>query len=143
MSRIRNYLSPAKRQDGILQGPHAGVPQGCGGGIEAAKLPDQRRDTDGETVCRPRRPGEHRFGVHPCGAGIVIVNGPPTMAVLPSSESDTEEPCSAGARPTAPVPTSFAPCCVHAPPERGRCRGCRPAQGAVRLTNGQLGPRAA
>src|SRR3954454_5496156 len=39
------------------------------------------------------------------------------MAVLPSPESATEVPCSAvptGLGPTAPVPTSFAPCCVHA-----------------------------
>jgi len=41
---------------------------------------------------------------------------PPTMAVLPSPESDTAMPCSAA--PTAPAPTSFGPCCVHVEPER-------------------------
>src|SRR5271157_3695923 len=41
---------------------------------------------------------------------------PPTMAVLPSAESATEEPCVAF--PTAPAPASLPPCWVHAPPER-------------------------
>ena len=42
--------------------------------------------------------------------------GPPPIAVSPSPESETEEPCSGGVE--APVPTSFA-CWVHVPPERG------------------------
>jgi hypothetical protein len=37
--------------------------------------------------------------------------GPPTMAVLPSAESATDEPWRAD---KAPSPTSF-PCCVHVP----------------------------
>src|ERR1035441_3374555 len=37
--------------------------------------------------------------------------GPPTMAVLPSDDRATEVPCSA--LPTAPVPSSLPPCCVH------------------------------
>src|SRR6516225_6943411 len=41
---------------------------------------------------------------------------PPTMAVLPSPDSETAEPWYA--RPTAPVPTSFAPCWLQTPPER-------------------------
>src|SRR6266404_2583499 len=41
---------------------------------------------------------------------------PPTMAVFPSPESDTEKPWCA--MPTASVPTSFVPCWVHIPPER-------------------------
>src|ERR1700720_4776840 len=41
---------------------------------------------------------------------------PPTTAVLPSADSATEMPCSAG--PTAPAPTSFLPCWVHTPPLR-------------------------
>src|SRR5262245_15671224 len=41
--------------------------------------------------------------------------GPPTMAVFPSPESDTETPCTA--LPTAPVPTSLA-CWLHTLPER-------------------------
>src|SRR6266446_4569270 len=45
----------------------------------------------------------------------LLSKGPPTMAVFPSAESDTEKPCSA--MPTAPVPTSFVPCWVHTPPE--------------------------
>src|ERR1017187_9962814 len=39
---------------------------------------------------------------------------PPTMAVLPSAERDTEEPCRAF--PTAPEPTSLVPCWVQTPP---------------------------
>src|SRR5262245_65641372 len=38
------------------------------------------------------------------------------MAVLPSAESATDIPWRAF--PTAPVPTSFLPCCVQAPPLR-------------------------
>src|SRR5262245_44332425 len=38
---------------------------------------------------------------------------PPTRAVLPSAESATDHPWFAF--PTAPVPTSFLPCCAHAP----------------------------
>ena len=36
---------------------------------------------------------------------------PPTMAVLPSPETDTESPCPA--LPTASVPTNFGPCCEN------------------------------
>src|ERR1019366_2625566 len=39
---------------------------------------------------------------------------PPTMAVLPSAERDTEKPCQA--LPTAPEPTSLDPCWVQTPP---------------------------
>src|SRR5436853_544809 len=41
---------------------------------------------------------------------------PPTMAVLPSADSETDLPCSAA--PVAPKPTSFPPCWVHLPPLR-------------------------
>src|SRR5262245_261971 len=41
---------------------------------------------------------------------------PPTMAVLPSPDTATEMPC--WAFPTAPLPTSLAPCWVHTPPLR-------------------------
>jgi hypothetical protein len=41
---------------------------------------------------------------------------PPTMAVLPSADSATEEPC--WAFPTAPLPTSLLPCWVQTPPLR-------------------------
>src|SRR5262249_37995123 len=41
---------------------------------------------------------------------------PPTMAVLPSAESATDPPWAPW--PTPPVPTSFVPCWVHAPPLR-------------------------
>src|ERR1700750_2138218 len=46
-----------------------------------------------------------------------LSRGPPTMAVLPLADSATEAPCSAF--PTAPVPTSFGPCC-----ENCACAGC-------------------
>src|SRR5262249_22322798 len=39
---------------------------------------------------------------------------PPTMAVLPSADNATEEPC--WAPPTLLPPTSFAPCCAQLPP---------------------------
>src|SRR5262249_14938849 len=39
--------------------------------------------------------------------------GPPTMAVLPSAESETELPWPAG--PTVPVPTSLEPCWLQTP----------------------------
>src|SRR6516165_1823307 len=77
MSKIPNCYPAAKRQDGILQCPDAGEPQGCGRGIEAAELPLQCRDALAETVCPPGRPGERRFGVHPRGAGEVIVDKSP------------------------------------------------------------------
>src|SRR5580700_6936218 len=41
---------------------------------------------------------------------------PPTIAVLPSAESATDQPWSAA--PTAPLPTSLAPCWVQTPPLR-------------------------
>src|SRR5437870_1571602 len=40
--------------------------------------------------------------------------GPPRIAVSPSEESPTDEPCAAP--PSAPIPTSSAPCCAHTPP---------------------------
>jgi hypothetical protein len=45
---------------------------------------------------------------------------PPTMAVFPSPDSETDQPCCAPLPygPTAPVPTSFAPCWLHTSPER-------------------------
>src|SRR5260221_66921 len=39
--------------------------------------------------------------------------GPPRIAVLPSEERATERPCFAF--PTAPIPTSLAPCCDQTP----------------------------
>src|SRR5947209_5869886 len=42
--------------------------------------------------------------------------GPPTMAVLPSAESATDVPWRAF--PTAPLPTSFLPCCFQTSPLR-------------------------
>src|SRR5207237_2412370 len=41
---------------------------------------------------------------------------PPISAVFPSSDSATLAPCSAA--PTAPLPTSFDPCCDQVDPER-------------------------
>src|SRR5262249_37244118 len=42
--------------------------------------------------------------------------GPPTMAVRPSPDKETEAPCPA--LPTAPVPTSLCPYWVQIPPPR-------------------------
>src|SRR5664279_1258233 len=47
---------------------------------------------------------------------FVLSPYPPTMAVLPSEDTATEEPCEAA--PTAPVPTSLLPCWLHTPPLR-------------------------
>src|SRR5450756_67842 len=41
---------------------------------------------------------------------------PPTMAVLPSPDSATDQPC--WVPPIAPVPTSLLPCWLHTPPLR-------------------------
>src|SRR5262245_20068100 len=43
----------------------------------------------------------------------ILSLGPPTIAVLPSAERATDHPWLA--LPTAPVPTSFLPCCAHMP----------------------------
>jgi hypothetical protein len=43
--------------------------------------------------------------------------GPPTIAVSPSPESETENPCPTGEGPMAPEPISFA-CWLHTPPDR-------------------------
>jgi hypothetical protein len=44
-----------------------------------------------------------------------LSSGPPTMAVLPSADSETEVPCSAPKGPATPVPTNFDPCWVQTP----------------------------
>src|SRR5262245_10097539 len=43
----------------------------------------------------------------------ILSLGPPTIAVLPSAERATDHPWFEP--PTAPLPTSFLPCCVHTP----------------------------
>src|SRR5215831_21398633 len=47
---------------------------------------------------------------------LPLSDHPPTMAVLPSADNATDMPWRAF--PTAPVPTSFLPCCVQVPPLR-------------------------
>src|ERR1700722_1199304 len=49
-----------------------------------------------------------RVKIHTAPVSELSVD-PPTMAVLPSADSATEEP--SPALPTAPLPTSFGPCC--------------------------------
>ena len=56
-----------------------------------------------------------RVNTHAAPAWL-LSPGPPTMAVFPSPESETEQPCTAA--PTAPVPTSFALLAPH--PARAR-----------------------
>src|SRR5450759_1713700 len=51
-----------------------------------------------------------RVKTHAAPVPLLSVN-PPTMAVLPSADSATDQPWSA--LPTAPVPTSFGPCCEN------------------------------
>src|ERR1039458_8296004 len=64
--------------------------------------------------CWAHTPPE-RVYTHAAPASL-LSRGPPTMAVFPSADIATDWPCSAP--PTAPVPTSLPPCCVHTPPER-------------------------
>ena len=51
---------------------------------------------------------------------ILLSASPPAMAVLPSAESATDQPCSAS--PTAKVPASFDPSC-----ENCASAGCKSA----------------
>ena len=57
-----------------------------------------------------------RVNTHAAPASALLSKGPPTIAVLPSADSATDQPCAAGA--TAPVPTSLLPCWVQTPPLR-------------------------
>src|ERR1700730_5021779 len=57
-SADRKSLGSAKRLDRILQCLDAGIPQGRGGGIDAAELRGQRRDALAMAVAEPRRPRE-------------------------------------------------------------------------------------
>src|SRR6266404_3623375 len=59
-----------------------------------------------------------------------LSSGPPTRAVLPSDDSATDHPCRAPpATPTAPVPTSFGPCCANCADT-----GCGPQISAAKIT---------
>src|SRR5262249_52333244 len=53
-----------------------------------------------------------RVYTHAAPTSLLSAN-PPTIAVFPSADSATASPC--GAAPTAPVPTSLAPCWLHPP----------------------------
>src|ERR1039457_4653916 len=87
-----------------------------------AVLPSAERDT--EPPCRASHEAPEPTSLVPCwvqtppllvqthaAPALLLSLGPPTMAVLPSAESDTETPCPA--LPTAPVPTNFGPCCEN------------------------------
>src|SRR6516225_9328349 len=80
----------------------------------AALIPPNSRTS--VEVLRPKQlavPGVPANGANTQAAPSVLLSkGPPTMAVLPSPESATEEPCPA--LPTTPVPTSFC-CWLHTP----------------------------
>src|ERR1035437_10995812 len=85
-----------------------------------AVLPSAERATDAPWAAAPTLP--EPTSLVPCWVQFtpVLVQthaaplpsslGPPTMAVLPSAERATEEPCQAF--PDA-VPTNFGPCCVN------------------------------
>src|SRR2546423_550024 len=47
---------------------------------------------------------------------LLLSDHPPTLAVFPSAERATDMPWRAS--PTAPLPTSFVPCCVQSSPPR-------------------------
>src|SRR3954447_13193144 len=89
-----------------------------------AVLPSGERDTEAPCCAAPTAPVP--TSLPPCGVqtppfrvnthaapAFKASNGPPTRAVLPSAERDTEAPCCAA--PTAPVPTSLPPCGVQTP----------------------------
>src|SRR5262245_33427502 len=59
-----------------------------------------------------------------------LSSGPPTIAVLPSPDSETDSPCLAA--PTAPVPTTFCPYWVQTPLLRTKAH----AAPALLLSNG-------
>ena len=84
-----------------------------------AVLPSAERDTEPPCRASPTAPEPTSLG--PCwvqmppllvqthaAPTLLLSLGPPTRAVLPSAERDTEWPCSAF--PTAPEPTSLGPC---------------------------------
>src|SRR5262245_53587395 len=55
--------------------------------------------------------------VHTHAAPLKLLSpSPPTIAVFPSADTATENPCRAA--PTAPAPTSLVPCWLHTPPLR-------------------------
>ena len=90
-----------------------------------AVLPSARGTRNALTELIPRRPSRPAWlpagsrRLHSCvqthaAPSDAVVLGPPTMAVLPSAERATE---SLDSRcPTAPEPTSLAPCWVQTPP---------------------------
>src|SRR6516225_9793657 len=57
------------------------------------------------------------------------------MAVLPSPDSATEEPC--WAFPTAPLPTSLFPCWLHTPPLRVNTHAAPTAPAVVKQPAGE------
>jgi transposase len=77
--------------------------------------------------CHRDRPDEAaRIQTHvapPGSPGKPASLGPPTMAVLPSADSATDQPCAGTVQPcpgyaTKPLPTSFGPCWVQTLPLR-------------------------
>src|SRR5450759_4654776 len=92
-----------------------------------ALLPSEDMATEQPCPALPTAPVPTSFG--PCctqtpplrvktqtAPATLLSKGPPSIAVLPSEDMATELPCQAF--PTAPVPTSFEPCCVQTPPLR-------------------------
>src|SRR5664279_2371177 len=89
-----------------------------------AVLPSAERDTDQPWLAFPTAPDPTSL-VNCCNQTppllvqihtaptTLLSKGPPTIAVLPSAEMDTEVPCSPC--PTPSDPTSFVPCWVQAP----------------------------
>src|SRR5450759_5113421 len=87
-----------------------------------AVLPSAERDTERPRLAAPTAP--EPTSLVPCwvqtpallvqthaAPALPLSAYPPTMAVLPSAETDTEVPCRAGS--TAPVPCNFGPCCKN------------------------------
>src|ERR1700757_1704301 len=69
--------------------------------------PDSATDVPRRPTAPVPRGADRSHGLSP---------GPPKIAVLPSADNATHMPWRA--LPTASVPTSFLPCCVHTPPLR-------------------------
>src|SRR5258708_22660523 len=90
-----------------------------------AVLPSAEMETGEPWYALPTAP--EPTSLDPCGVhtrplliqihaapALLLSPYPPTIAVLPSAERDTEPPCSAA--PTAPEPISLGPCWVQTPP---------------------------
>src|SRR3984893_1930492 len=118
--RVNTQAAPAapapNRSDGLSPGPPrmAVLPSAeSATDVPCRALPTAPLPTSFLPCCfqtSPLRANTHAVPV------LLASDQPPTIAVLPSADNATDMPCRAA--PTAPLPTSFLPCCVHTSPLR-------------------------